>query len=117
MRFREGLAEADRDGDLIAGYVRLLNDPDPTSGRRLPKIGVVGRTYTSRSIPTPNPTHVTRTRDFVWHLHGSSPTTGIMRPGSRMEVCCVTSAACRLTRGTDLRPDRLEFADRHPLAA
>ena len=30
MRFREGLAEADRDGDIIAGYVRLLNDPDPT---------------------------------------------------------------------------------------
>jgi len=28
MRFREGLPEADRDGDLIAGYVRLLHDPD-----------------------------------------------------------------------------------------
>src|SRR2546422_1884754 len=28
MRFREGVPEADRDGDLIAGYARLLHDPD-----------------------------------------------------------------------------------------
>ncbi len=28
-RFREGLPEAERDADLIAGYVRLLHDPDP----------------------------------------------------------------------------------------
>jgi proline iminopeptidase len=28
-RFREGLPAAERDGDLIAGYVRLLHDADP----------------------------------------------------------------------------------------
>lgn len=27
-RFREGLPEAERDGDLVAGYYRLLHDPD-----------------------------------------------------------------------------------------
>jgi proline iminopeptidase len=27
-RFREGLPEAERDGDLVAGYYRLLDDPD-----------------------------------------------------------------------------------------
>jgi len=29
QRFREGLPEAERDGDLVAGYVRLLRDPEP----------------------------------------------------------------------------------------
>jgi proline iminopeptidase len=29
-RFREGLPEAERDGDLTEGYARLLRDPDPT---------------------------------------------------------------------------------------
>ncbi len=28
-RFRDGLPSADRDGDLVVGYARLLNDPDP----------------------------------------------------------------------------------------
>jgi len=28
-RFREGLPEGERDGDLVTGYVRLLRDPDP----------------------------------------------------------------------------------------
>jgi proline iminopeptidase len=28
-RFRDGLPEADRDGDLVAGYARLMEDPDP----------------------------------------------------------------------------------------
>ncbi|AKN18625.1 proline iminopeptidase [Mycobacterium haemophilum DSM 44634] len=28
-RFRDGLPEADRDGDLVAAYARLLNHPDP----------------------------------------------------------------------------------------
>src|SRR2546422_8480504 len=71
MRFREGLPEADRDGDLIAGYVRLLHDPDRAVGRRRPKIGVVGRTHTSRSIPTPSPARAMRTRDFAWRSRDS----------------------------------------------
>jgi proline iminopeptidase len=29
-RFREGVPEGARDGDLVAAYYRLLNDPDPT---------------------------------------------------------------------------------------
>ncbi|WP_431896764.1 prolyl aminopeptidase [Nonomuraea sp. bgisy101] len=29
QRFREGVPEADRDGDLLAAYARLLSDPDP----------------------------------------------------------------------------------------
>jgi proline iminopeptidase len=28
-RFRDGAPEEDRDGDLVAGYARLMNDPDP----------------------------------------------------------------------------------------
>jgi proline iminopeptidase len=28
-RFRAGVAESHRDGDLLAGYARLLEDPDP----------------------------------------------------------------------------------------
>ncbi|MEU6743407.1 prolyl aminopeptidase [Streptosporangium sandarakinum] len=28
-RFREGVPEADRDGDLVAAYARLMSDPDP----------------------------------------------------------------------------------------
>ena len=28
-RFRDGVPQADRDGDLVAAYYRLLNDPDP----------------------------------------------------------------------------------------
>lgn len=33
-RFREGVPDADRDGDLVAAYARLLNDSDPTVRRR-----------------------------------------------------------------------------------
>ncbi|MDF2712262.1 MAG: pip [Nonomuraea muscovyensis] len=29
QRFREGVPEADRDGDLLAAYARLVSDPDP----------------------------------------------------------------------------------------
>jgi proline iminopeptidase len=33
-RFRAGVPEADRDGDLLAAYARLMNDPDPEVRRR-----------------------------------------------------------------------------------
>lgn len=33
-RFRDGVPEADRDGDLVAAYARLLNDPDPQVRQR-----------------------------------------------------------------------------------
>ncbi|WP_261564447.1 prolyl aminopeptidase [Frankia gtarii] len=33
-RFRDALPPADRDGDLVAGYARLLADPDPTVRQR-----------------------------------------------------------------------------------
>jgi hypothetical protein len=43
-RFRLGVPEADRDGDLVAAYARLMENPDPACGTLPRPPGWRGRT-------------------------------------------------------------------------
>ena len=70
-RLREGLPPADRDGDIVAAYARLLGDPDPevlpTRGAGLVHMGVpVTRVASDRLSSTP----ATKTRTSRWRSPG-----------------------------------------------
>ena len=71
-RFCAGIPEADRDGDLVAAYYRLLQSTDPdvcVCGRQ--ETGARGRTLSFRSIRTPSPILGARNPLFSWPSRAS----------------------------------------------
>jgi proline iminopeptidase len=83
-RLRAGLPAAERDGDVVEAYHRLLHDPDATVRRRAAKPGAPGSPRHPPGLqqldwPRGSPTPFTR-----WRLRASSPTTSGTMPGWRM---------------------------------
>jgi proline iminopeptidase len=88
--FRDGVPEPERDGDLVAAYYRLLNDPLQVVREKAARDCVTGKMRSSRSSPVTSATHGTTTRGSGWHSRGSLLTTSITMHGSRMASCCAT---------------------------
>lgn len=71
-RFRDGMPEQERDGDIVAAYHRLLNeDPDPQCAGARRSAGANGKTRCSRSKPTGCPTRATPTPPSAPHSRES----------------------------------------------
>ena len=93
-RFRDGVPEADRDGDLVAAYDRLLNGHGRSGGSdpgRARLDGLGGRDPVARGgLRGPAPA-LGRRRRTGSRSRASSPTTSRTRPGSRTTSCCANA--------------------------
>ena len=90
-RFRAGVPEPDRDGDLVAAYARLMETPTRTSGHEQLMTGVRGKTRSSpwsrAASRTPTATaHPTA----CWRSCASARTTSPTARGWRTAPCCAT---------------------------
>ena len=89
-RFREGVPEQERDGDLVASYYRLLNeDPDPEVRRRAARLLVRlgGRSALARS-PAGRRASAGRTPHSESRSRESWRTTSTTVPGSGTTSSC-----------------------------
>jgi proline iminopeptidase len=69
-RFRAGVPEPDRDGDLVAVTTTFSTIPIPGFASRLPATGVPGRTPSCRWRRAADPTFASRTPAFGWPSPG-----------------------------------------------
>ena len=92
-RFRAAVPEADRDGDLVAAYDRLLNHADdPPSASRHRTTGRPGRTRSCRSRRGwRSRTRAGPTTGSGSGSRGSSRTTSRTPRGSRRTSCCANA--------------------------
>ncbi|MEO3780284.1 alpha/beta fold hydrolase [Micromonospora sp. B11E3] len=104
QRFRDAVPEADRDGDLLAAYARLLGHPDVEVRHRAANAWLAWRTRSSRWRPTAGRTPTaTGRRTPGWRSPASAPTTSPTAPGSTRTPCCAApggspaSPACSCT--------------------
>lgn len=79
-RFRDGVPEDQRDGNLPLAYSRLLHDPDPAVREKAAR-DWCGRTPMSGRIRAGSRTPGTTTRSSGCDSPGWSRTTGLTRPG------------------------------------
>ena len=90
-RFRDGVPEAERDGDLIAAYARLTDSPDAAVRDKALPTGSRGKTLLSRRSRMGRPTCTAPGHRPHSSLScGSAPTTSRTAPGSRRAPCSAT---------------------------
>jgi proline iminopeptidase len=106
-RFRNGVPEADRDGDLVAAYHRLLNkSTDPTVRERAARAWCRWEDELLSNEEGWQPDPATATRCSGWRSRESWPTTSLITPGWRTGRYCGTPAgwpgfrACWSTAGS-----------------
>ena len=101
-RFRAGVPEAERDGDLLAAYARLMEHSGPRragEGRR--PTGWRGRTRSSRRSRTGRPTRTAPgRRPRGSPSSASARTTSPTARGSRRARCCATPTAWPASRAS-----------------
>jgi hypothetical protein len=90
VRFRDGVPEADRDGNLADAYGRLLENPDPTVREKAARDWCA---WEDTHVAT-DPDHKSspRYQDPIsgWSSRASSPTTGATPLGSTKESLSAT---------------------------
>jgi proline iminopeptidase len=99
-RFREGVPEAERNGDLLAAYARLMEDPDPEVRARAAadwlawEDAVISSSRTARPGRTATVRRTRRSRSC-----GSARITSHTVRGSRKERSCATPVSSPAFQG------------------
>ncbi len=96
-RFRDGVPAADRDGDLVEAYARLLPTPTPVSGSRPRGTGATGRPRWSPWIPAASPPRYADARFRMAFARIITRYFGTER-GSMRASCCVMRIDSRASR-------------------